>query len=616
MKNEKKSIFIHSLFRTGSTYIWNKFRQNDRYYCYYEPFHQNLAIATIDNLENLLTKDYEAVNHPFLNKYYWYEYRKLLKNGCTGLPYFKKSFSFDEFCYNGKNPDLKRYIDSLIIGAGDKIPVLQFNRSALRIKWYKKYYPGSLNIYIARNPRDQWQSYLELHKKTGYDMFFIMDLLIASVNKGNEYFHLLSKGLPLFVYNNKHGEEVDFYQVALNSYSEEEKYLIYYYTWFMSVIENVLSADFILNLNLLSQKPLYREKVINFLIKHGINGIDFEDAKIKEYSSYQLSKKVMNKIEKKAHYLVLHTIPEDQINYFFEKVSTSDRKYFQFNKKDFLALKKKKFRAIDHFKFFDKFEKMILLFSEKFFHIKEQNNILRISSNNKENFLKQKEKIINEKENQLALKDHQLGKKDEQLSQKDEELREKLSDKDKLINEKDKQLALKDHQLSKKDEQLARKDEYLSQKDEELREKLSEKDKLINEKDKQLAFKDHQLSKKDEQLARKDEKLKQKLNEKDKIINEENKQLALKELQLGKKDEQLAHKDKKLREKLSEKDDQLRKKDQELEEKERQLCEKVQKLKLKESYIQKICDSYTYKTCRIILFPFIKIKRLIRKISD
>ena len=33
---------IHSLFRSGSTYLWNKFRGNKNYHCYYE-IYQSLA---------------------------------------------------------------------------------------------------------------------------------------------------------------------------------------------------------------------------------------------------------------------------------------------------------------------------------------------------------------------------------------------------------------------------------------------------------------------------------------------------------------------------------------------------------------------------------------------
>ena len=127
----------------------------------------------------------------------------------------------------------------------------QFNRSAFRVKWFKKNYPDSLNIYLVRQPRDQWKSYFDLYESTNFLDFFVMDLLIVSLNKDKEDFRLLSKILPLISYtNNQQDKEIDFYKVVLDSYSNEDKYFIFYYMWFKAMIINVLHADFILNINL------------------------------------------------------------------------------------------------------------------------------------------------------------------------------------------------------------------------------------------------------------------------------------------------------------------------------------------------------------------------------
>jgi len=603
----RNPIFIHSLFRTGSTYIWSKFRQDDRYYCYYEPFHQSLPKLTVNNIENLMTKDFGSVNHPSLTDYYLYEYKPLLENANLGLPYFRKTFSFDEFCYNEVNADLKKYIDRLAMSTGDKVPVLQFNRSALRLKWFKQNYPDSLHIYLVRNPRDQWQSYFEVYKKTNYGVFFVMDLLIASVNKEKQYFKPLSCSLPLLEYHNSsYDKEENFYQVILDSYSEEEKYFIFYYTWFRALVENVLYADFILDINLLSRGPVYRENVLRFLTDHGIDDIDFNDANISEYPSYQLSSKIMDKIEKKAQHLALQSVPVEQENYFFEKISTFDLKCLQFNRNRFLALKKKGVQPISHLKSIEKFEKMILSLFEDFFQKKEQNRVLLTSLNNEKNVVNQKEKLIVEINRQLAQKDEQLKqkdnlfkqmleKKDQQLAQRDDHLKQKDNLFKQMLEKKDQQLAFKDQQLSKKDEhlafkdrQLSKKDEHLAQKDEMLKQVVEEKGKLLNEKNQQLTWKDHQLGKKDEELAKMDYKLKLNADEKDKLLEQKDNQLELQELQLDKKDQQL-------------------------EEMERQLREKIQQLKTKEEYIQNMRNSYAYKTGELLLFPFIKLKRMIQK---
>jgi hypothetical protein len=89
-ENSKNPIFIHSLFRTGSTYIWNKFRQNPKYVCYYEPFHHVLADVTKAGIGSTLTTDFDAVGHPRLDRYYLSEYERLLQENTPGVPYFKK----------------------------------------------------------------------------------------------------------------------------------------------------------------------------------------------------------------------------------------------------------------------------------------------------------------------------------------------------------------------------------------------------------------------------------------------------------------------------------------------------------------------------------------------
>ena len=36
-------IFIHAWWRSGSTYIWSKLRENKSCRCYYEPLHEKIA---------------------------------------------------------------------------------------------------------------------------------------------------------------------------------------------------------------------------------------------------------------------------------------------------------------------------------------------------------------------------------------------------------------------------------------------------------------------------------------------------------------------------------------------------------------------------------------------
>ena len=416
----KKQIFIHSLFRTGSTYLWNKFRQNDNFYCYYEPFHPSLQDVTLYNIENILTKDYKAVHHPALSTYYLYEYRKILTPEHRGLPYFKKSFSFDEFCHNAENQDAQKYINHLIKNGGEKIPVFQFNRSAGRTRWFVENFPDALNIYLVRNPGHQWQSYWELFNRTKFETFFVMDLLTASLNAGTGPFLPLSKHLPLFTFNiDKYEKEENFYRVALHCYSDVEKYLIFYYIWFWTLIENVIHADVCININRLSSDSEYRSAVISTLEKYQLAPLDFEDAHIAEYSQSQLPASKMKQVEKTAQQLVLQLYSLEDIGTFFNKFSPEDCEYFEFSQKQFEELKQTSNGTTAHQnQLLERYSKILSTLAEEWLQLKVKFGNLHL-------ILREKDDQLKQKEVDLEHKTHYIRRLREQLKEQEMELETK-----------------------------------------------------------------------------------------------------------------------------------------------------------------------------------------------
>jgi hypothetical protein len=310
------AIFIHALFRTGSTYVWNKFRQLPHYVCYYEPFHQLLGGVTPDTVKNTLTLDYKAAGHPQLDKYYFYEYEALLQESTPGVPFFRKEISFDWFCLSAgdTNPYQKRYVDFLIQGAGNKIPLFQFNRTALRSGWFKSFYPGALNVYLYRNPRDQWQSYRAIEARTGFDKFFIMDLIALSKNRENTLIRPLAHAIPLLKFHSAiYTDEELFYQNLCHVYGEKEKYLIFYYLWLLSLLENALHADMLWDINALASDRTYRKKIQRWLAGKNIDAIDFGDCHITRYSDFQLPPDAMAEIEAHVQELIVGAYAKDQL---------------------------------------------------------------------------------------------------------------------------------------------------------------------------------------------------------------------------------------------------------------------------------------------------------------
>lgn len=310
-------VFIHSLFRTGSTYIWNKFRRHPDFYCYYEPFHQVLADLDYRHPE-IWRHDRDCtqtMRHPDLTQNYLEEYKKLLRPNIKGVPHFQKSLSFDDFCNTDQdqNPAQEKYVAFLVGQAGEKRALLQFNRSSLRISWFKAYFPGAIHIYLVRNPRDQFHSYVDMQVSKNLDIFLVMDLLLTGVNRQADIFRPLAGQVPLFEYHAPlFDQERLFYSQVLSAYTTTEKYFISYYIWFSALIENCLHADFLLSIDRLSTEPPYREEFSRFLDSGGVSGIDFADARIGHYEKPVLGAAEMAASEETVQALVLKRYSDEQ----------------------------------------------------------------------------------------------------------------------------------------------------------------------------------------------------------------------------------------------------------------------------------------------------------------
>lgn len=538
-----KPIFIHSLFRTGSTYVWSKFREQDKYYCYYEPLHQNLAQISDENLDSILSNDFEIVNHPRLKTSYWVEYRPLLEKDITGLPHFRKNFSFDEFCATENNQSLKRYIDFLIKGAGEKCPVLQFNRSSLRIQWFKAGYPGATNIYLVRRQRDQWQSYHELFKRTGFDVFFLQDLLIAGINSSWEPFRPLARHMPIFRFNDdSFDREIKFYRAIYDCYTPEENYLIYYYIWFRALIENVLMADVLVNINRLSSEPGYRQEIYRTLDKHGIDDVKFEDSSIGTYNKYELPLSSLEAVEDKVQRIVLQSLPVEDIEAFFTKLGEDNARYFGYTKKNFLEKREgKSARALSGPQRSKKLETVIARLSRQFSQQLKEIDQLKSVLSWKDHKQKEREQLLQEKEAFIKRIDDEIHIKDDIIQTKEVELKEqikKIHGIDDLLTKKENELHTHEIKLVEKEEKLKEVDHRLTKKEKELlqlKKELKEKDNRIRELSHQCTV----IEKEVLNMQKEQAETEKKLHQKDRQLAQKEKDMLNLQLTLKDQDEQI-----------------------------------------------------------------------------
>ncbi len=289
-------IFIHSLFRTGSTYIWSKFRANSDYKCYYEPFHNELLGIT---KEGLVTVDKDALEfnkHPYQDKHYFYEYSDFIDD--VGVNNFKERFVVQEFCYNGDNISLKKYIDMLL--HGDKVPVLQFNRSSLRTKWFVNNYPESTNIYLYRNARDNFMSY-ERYLSLDNPFFSAMSLLVIISQLRQPVFKWLSDYIKFPSITGSIEDDIDICGNEVADMSVVDRYLIFYTIWYTSLVFNARYADFCLDINKLTNSFSYNNSFVEYLVSIGVHSITFNDAAMTTFDDYVLDDNVFSFIELLVH---------------------------------------------------------------------------------------------------------------------------------------------------------------------------------------------------------------------------------------------------------------------------------------------------------------------------
>jgi hypothetical protein len=181
-------IFIHSSWRTSSTWFWSKFRQLPATLAFYEPVHQFLNSITE---AQALTVDYKmwGSRHSPTEPYFL-EYVPLVRRG-GGVRLFEPSIPYRWFIPSGGlRGDLRsqerRYLALLVREAQrrGRVPVLGFCRSLGRISAIKKEF-GGLNIFLFRNLWSQWISYLALKNRGDRSYYDTVQLL---VNRADDKF--------------------------------------------------------------------------------------------------------------------------------------------------------------------------------------------------------------------------------------------------------------------------------------------------------------------------------------------------------------------------------------------------------------------------------------------
>ena len=307
-KEGESAVFIHSLFRSGSTYIFNVFRRSDfKYYCYQEPLNEYLSKAAIEPSELLAISDstQKRLRHPKLDKPCFFEFYEVAGEVAR---YFCKGFSYDQYFTKDKEAinSLNRYFNALEKAAKGRA-VFQCCRTSGRIESLKTEFGGK-HIFLWRNPWDQWWSYQK------EDCFDISNLLILNADKLPKFLNVIKieLNIPSFHDEDQYQEYVFFKHHRLDSVNS---YKVFYALWCHAMLEAKLSCELSISIDHLSTSGVYHNEVLTELKKMGITGVNFSDCSVPMAVYGESDRDFFLPIENYVHrLLLLHGYSNEQLN--------------------------------------------------------------------------------------------------------------------------------------------------------------------------------------------------------------------------------------------------------------------------------------------------------------
>lgn len=177
-------VFIHSSWRSSSTWFWSKFRELPETTAYFEPFGELNAVLTPANVKPFDPNAWHS-RHPKIDSYLL-EYLPLLRRS-LGVRLYQKRMAYEWFIPTGGlegalRREEARYLGLLMHHATGRghVPILGFVRSLGRVAAIKQQF-GGVHILQRRNLWLQWQSYLSYKRRRNLDFYNSTPTIFAHI---------------------------------------------------------------------------------------------------------------------------------------------------------------------------------------------------------------------------------------------------------------------------------------------------------------------------------------------------------------------------------------------------------------------------------------------------
>ena len=240
--NNKNIVFITSRFRTGSTLLWNIFRNAPGFTSFYEPFNERRWFSKANRGESTDSTHKHVDN-------YWEEYDQLEHLSDTyDENWIRHQLYMDK---DSHNPNMKSFIQTLIDSTEGDV-ALQFNRIDFRLPWIKHHFPEAKILHLYRHPREQWLSSLvDIEKQN-----------IKNIDSDfSDYFYLKTWA-----------QDLAMVFPVLTEWKELHPYELFYILWKLSYIFGQQHSDLSFSFEDVTSTPETILGSISTLLKKDIGG--------------------------------------------------------------------------------------------------------------------------------------------------------------------------------------------------------------------------------------------------------------------------------------------------------------------------------------------------------
>jgi len=301
-------IFVHSLFRSGSTYLFEVFRRSPAgYWCYQEPLNEYLRHATDapDRLLEITSRDGSLLRHPALDKPYFWEFYQVRD---AIAPLFRKELSYDGFFASTDSSAFRNLVPYLraLIDTAQGRPFFQCCRTTGRSAALREAFAGT-HVHLWRNPHDQWWSYQvgDYFNATTQRIFNAADLppplvAVKAICRIADF----------------HDDDIDKELAHDRNHRLEarEDYVSFYALWLYSMLACEPTADLSVNIDALTTSAAYRQSVLDTLASIGIRDLNFSDCSIAQAPFGAAELAFFAETEDQVHRIFLdHDIRSDEL---------------------------------------------------------------------------------------------------------------------------------------------------------------------------------------------------------------------------------------------------------------------------------------------------------------